>query len=278
MKLSIITINFNNLAGLQRTYESVVCQTFTDYEWIVIDGGSTDGSREFIEQHQDKFAYWCSEPDKGIYNAMNKGIAKAHGVYVNFMNSGDCFHSAEVLMKVFSLELFADILIGQVSRVGTDKIDNVLCEDNIIIDFGRVRDGFCHQGTFTKLYLLQKYPFDETLKIVSDWKFWLQTIVLNNCKIQPINIIVADYDLTGISSICTTLMWDERKMVFDELFPPMLLKEFDDYSRLKDDYKRLKNSEFVIRSEYLLAHCPTFYVMGRRFLAFLIKISNLLGK
>ena len=73
MKLSIITVNLNNLEGLKRTYESVVCQTFTDdYEWIVIDGGSTDGSREFIEQHQDKFAFWCSEPDKGIYNAMYK--------------------------------------------------------------------------------------------------------------------------------------------------------------------------------------------------------------
>ena len=72
MKLSIITINLNNLEGLKKTYDSVVCQTFTDYEWIVIDGGSTDGSREFIEQHQDKFAYWCSEPDKGIYNAMYK--------------------------------------------------------------------------------------------------------------------------------------------------------------------------------------------------------------
>ena len=72
MKLSIITVNLNNLEGLKRTYNSVVSQTFTDYEWIVIDGGSTDGSREFIEQHQDKFAFWCSEADKGIYNAMYK--------------------------------------------------------------------------------------------------------------------------------------------------------------------------------------------------------------
>ena len=97
MKLSIITVNLNNLEGLKKTYESVVCQTFTDYEWLVIDGGSTDGSREFIEQHQDKFAYWCSEPDKGIYNAMNKGIVKAKGEYLNFMNSGDCFASSFVV-------------------------------------------------------------------------------------------------------------------------------------------------------------------------------------
>lgn len=112
MKLSIITVNLNNLEGLKKTYDSVVCQTFTDYEWLVIDGGSTDGSREFIEQHQDKFAYWCSEPDKGIYNAMNKGIVRAKGEYLNFMNSGDCFACEETVAEVFGKNRTADILYG----------------------------------------------------------------------------------------------------------------------------------------------------------------------
>ena len=112
VKLSIITVNLNNLEGLKKTYESVVCQTFTDYEWLVIDGGSTDGSREFIEQHQNKFAYWCSEPDKGIYNAMNKGIVRAKGEYLNFMNSGDCFVKKETLAGVFGEERKVDILYG----------------------------------------------------------------------------------------------------------------------------------------------------------------------
>ena len=93
MKLSIITVNYNNKAGLQKTIDSVVCQTWRDFEWIVIDGGSTDGSKELIEQYQQHFAYWCSEPDKGVYNAMNKGISKAKGEYLNFMNSGDCFYN-----------------------------------------------------------------------------------------------------------------------------------------------------------------------------------------
>ena len=271
MKLSIITINFNNLAGLKRTYDSVVCQTWTDYEWIVIDGGSTDGSREFIEEHQDKFAYWCSEPDKGVYNAMNKGIAKAKGVYVNFMNSGDCFHNEDVLNKVFNLEITADILIGHVNCVGTGIVVNELCEDNNTIDLWRVIEGFCHQGTFTKLYLLKKHLFDETMKIVSDWKFWLQTIIFDKSTIQPINFIIADYDQTGISSTQTALMSEERKKVFSELFPPMLQKE------LNDCY-RLKHSEYVVRSNYLLKNSPTFYVMGRRFLALLIKISKIFGR
>lgn len=77
MKLSIITINFNNLEGLKKTFKSVVNQTFDDYEWIIIDGSSTDGSKEFIEANQEKFSYWISEPDRSVYHAMNKGIRQA---------------------------------------------------------------------------------------------------------------------------------------------------------------------------------------------------------
>jgi len=84
MKLSIITVNLNNAAGLQKTIESVITQTFTDYEYIIIDGGSTDGSVDVIKQHADKITYWVSEPDKGIYNAMNKGILQAKGEYCLF--------------------------------------------------------------------------------------------------------------------------------------------------------------------------------------------------
>ena len=98
-------------------------QTFRDYEWLVIDGGSTDGSRKFIEQHQDKFAYWCSEPDKGIYNAMNKGIVKAKGEYLNFMNSGDCFVGEDVVKSVFSEQYRTDIIYGiQLSQDGNHII------------------------------------------------------------------------------------------------------------------------------------------------------------
>ncbi len=91
MKLSIITVNLNNKDGLQKTIDSVISQTFKDFEWIVIDGGSTDGSKELIEKYSDYISYWVSEPDKGIYNAMNKGIKVAKGDYLEFLNSGDIF-------------------------------------------------------------------------------------------------------------------------------------------------------------------------------------------
>ena len=125
MKLSIITINYNNLEGLKRTYESVVSQTCQDFEWIIIDGGSTDGSKEFIEEHRDKFAYWCSEPDKGIYNAMNKGISKAKGEYLNFMNSGDEYADERVIEEFIDTKWEEDVILGDAFFVGefeTEKI------------------------------------------------------------------------------------------------------------------------------------------------------------
>src|SRR5690348_17657794 len=100
-KLSIITINLNNVKGLQKTMESVFAQTFTDYEYIIIDGGSTDGSVSEIKKHQNKLVYWISENDKGIYNAMNKGIVKANGEYILFMNSGDYLYTDNTIKEVF---------------------------------------------------------------------------------------------------------------------------------------------------------------------------------
>ena len=112
MKLSVITINFNNRDGLRKTIESVVNQTFKDFEYIIIDGGSTDGSVDVIKEYADRIDYWVSEPDKGIYNAMNKGIDVAKGEYCIFMNSGDCFYVNDVYENVFRELDGVDIIIG----------------------------------------------------------------------------------------------------------------------------------------------------------------------
>ena len=112
-KVSVITINYNNAEGLKRTLESLFVQTFTDYESIVIDGGSTDGSREVIEGFADRITYWVSEPDGGIYPAMNKGIRQATGIYYNFMNSGDLFEDSTVLENIFASDPAEDILFGK---------------------------------------------------------------------------------------------------------------------------------------------------------------------
>lgn len=114
IKLSIITVNLNNCDGLRRTIDSVVSQTFTDFEWIVIDGGSTDCSRELMEQYKDHFAFWCSEPDNGIYNAMNKGIVHANGEWLLFLNSGDWLAEKKVYFSGSSTEGISPSFMGSV--------------------------------------------------------------------------------------------------------------------------------------------------------------------
>ena len=101
MKISIITINLNNVSGLENTLSSVRAQTFRDFEQIVVDGGSSDGSVDVIRANSDWIAQWISEPDSGIYNAMNKGVRMASGDYLLFLNSGDCLASPKVLENVF---------------------------------------------------------------------------------------------------------------------------------------------------------------------------------
>ena len=201
MKLSIITVNLNNLEGLKKTYENVVCQTFTDYEWLVIDGGSTDGSREFIEQHKDKFAYWCSEPDKGIYNAMNKGIMQAKGEYLNFMNSGDCFACEETLAGVFGKERTADILYGYMKQKCIDgEYLSPRTMKNKVSWYDLYESTFPHQASFIKRELFNKVGlYDENFKVTSDWKWFAMALLHHKASYDFVPCVLAIYEGGGIS-------------------------------------------------------------------------------
>src|SRR6478735_1115877 len=112
IQLSIITINYNNLQGLQKTIESVVSQSFKDFEYIIIDGGSTDGSKVLIEKYSESITYWVSEKDNGIYPAMNKGIQVANGEYLLFLNSGDWFYENTTLSMAIPMLRPFDIVYG----------------------------------------------------------------------------------------------------------------------------------------------------------------------
>ncbi len=217
MKLSIITINYNNKVGLQKTIDSVVCQAWTEFEWIVIDGGSTDGSKELIEQYQQHFAYWCSEPDKGVYNAMNKGIDHAKGEYLLFLNSGDALYDKDVLQSVDDLKLDADIISGQVERMDNQQPLRVYDESIMMQLF---LDTLNHQGTFIRRTLFDNLRYDENYKIVSDWKFWLEAIICQNASVEVISLFVARQDVTGVSSDLQYLELDkkERREVLDSFF------------------------------------------------------------
>ncbi len=212
MKLSIITINYNNKQGLQKTIDSVISQTWKDYEWIIIDGGSTDGSKELIEEYQDHFSYWCSEPDKGIYNAMNKGIAKSKGDYLSFMNSGDCFYEPTTLEKIFQENLYGDMVYGDWVRIETDGIKfNRAPKTASIITFYTCN--ICHQAMLLKSTEMKQKGYDESYKVYADWARWM-LMMLDNCTTQYIPVtICSSYGIEGLSSVITYEMLNELERI-----------------------------------------------------------------
>ncbi|MBO7618498.1 MAG: glycosyltransferase [Bacteroidales bacterium] len=223
--LSIITINFNNCKGLQKTIDSVVPQSFRDFEWIVIDGGSSDGSRELIERSAIFFSYWVSEPDKGIYNAMNKGIKVAKGDYLLFLNSGDWLYDDSSLERCFSHSFTSDIVYGDFYFVKSGGQMVKSCFPNPLT----LRYLYCyslgHNASFIKRELLQKELYDERFKIVSDWAFFLKQ-AMNICGFEYIDEIVSCFDTNGISSINKELVKKEREAVLNELIPDMLVQDY----------------------------------------------------
>lgn len=220
MLVSIITINYNNKDGLRKTIESVINQNYNSFEFIVIDGGSTDGSLEVIQEYKMHIDYWVSEPDKGIYNAMNKGIAKAHGKYCNFMNSGDCFADNNVLNKVFRNESQADIICGNTYWVKWTKPPKEITLDNLF------NGTICHQCAFINRMLLLKYKYDENLKIVADRKFFLQSLIFENCSYKSVDVDIVIYDLNGFSSNNQVLSDLEYQHVLSELIPERIRKDY----------------------------------------------------
>lgn len=223
MKLSVVTINYNNRDGLRKTIESVVNQTYKDFEYIVIDGGSTDGSVDVIKEYADRIDYWVSEPDKGIYNAMNKGIDVAKGEYCIFLNSGDIFSSSDIIDECVP---FLD---------GTDIVAGYIQTDSGLV-WGRPKEltlayfyekcSLPHPASFITTSLLKKYRYDENLKIVSDWKFFIQVIIIDNCRLKSIDVIVSVFDTNGISLSNFNQISNESDYVLEEMFPKRLL---DDY-------------------------------------------------
>ena len=229
MKLSIITINYNNKAGLQRTIDSVICQTWHDFEWIVIDGGSTDGSKQLIEQYQSHFAYWCSEPDNGVYHAMNKGITHAKGEYLLFLNSGDALYDDNVLQKVDDVHSSADIISGQAVRMDTNELLRHY-DKNLLMQL--YHDTLNHQATLIKRDLFKDTCYDENLKIVSDWKFWLEAILWKKASVDVVDVIVTKQDMTGISSD-QKKEYEERECVLQQLMPSVLKDSLDSFQKIR---------------------------------------------
>jgi glycosyltransferase involved in cell wall biosynthesis len=230
--LSIITINYNNATGLAKTIESVVNQTSKDFEYIIIDGGSTDGSIDVIKRNEHAFSYWVSEPDRGIYHAMNKGILKATGDFCQFLNSGDRLCAADVVETMLNDMPDCSIIVGDLLKVlpsGKTFRDKASMSNNqqpTLLTF--YRGALNHSSAYIKRSLFLKYGFyDETLRIVSDWKFYLIAVGINNEPVLYRNVNVALFEMTGISSNNKELERHERKEVLKEIVPINILADYD---------------------------------------------------
>lgn len=271
--LSVVTVNFNNMAGLESTLASVSSQSFADYEHIIIDAGSTDGSADVVRRYAESSphcTFWVSEPDNGIYDGMNKGIDHASGEYLLFMNSGDYLDGRDVLSRVTFDG--SDYIYGDV-KVVLASGETVYVRSPYPLDpvFILLKDTICHQSCFINRRLFrdgQRYRTDYVL--ASDWIHIVENLVLKNgtCRYEPVCIAV--HDGNGISATSGTLGVDERMRWIRENIPRMFydaLVELDEY----------RSSEFGALIPKLKGH-RTFARWARRLVRDLFRIYGLFVK
>lgn len=262
MKFSIITVNYNNKEGLRKTIESVIHQTFRDFEYIVIDGGSSDGSADVLKEYDKHITYWVSEPDKGVYNAMNKGIAQSHGDYLNFMNSGDCFYNHTVLQHLAEKSLTTDLIVGRDYHFNASTqqgFATILPPYVSMLTF--IHHTLPHQSTFFKRLLFDNSPYDETLRLVADVKIYIQKICIEQCSIQMIDDIICLREPDGISAAQNEKRLQEHRQIISEVLPPGVFKDYETLYLLD------KSTMYKLM---LLLKTPK----SRRWLTFCIKIIN----
>ncbi|WP_165805962.1 glycosyltransferase family 2 protein [Marixanthomonas spongiae] len=270
MLISIITINYNDVAGLKKTMTSVLGQTYPYIEYIVIDGGSTDGSKEYIEQHKEQLAYWISEPDSGIYNAMNKGIDKARGEYLLFLNGGDYLYKTEIIEKVSKLLLGGkDLYYGNLLLDRNGNFVEAKYPESLSFSYFYYRGHLPHPATFIKRNLFSRvYKFKEEFKIVGDYDFLVCAVCKHNASYEHFDEFVTVYDTTGISGNpeYRALLLSERKRSLQSNFPLFTA----DAERLLRNETMLKTKRFKLLSN--LEGKPRAEKMNNYWLKLLTKI------
>lgn len=241
MNLSIITVNKNNAAGLERTIQSVINQTFKDFEYIIIDGASTDSSVEVIKKYANKIDYWISEPDRGIYNAMNKGIKVAKGEYLLFLNSGDWLVDDKVLEEVFSIGFEEDIVYGDLL---IDEKEIKYYPDKITLLYF-FRDTLPHPGSLIKKEVFNYTGlFNENFVIASDYDFFLKALIKYNVSYLHLKTVITVFLTNGISSKNYDIALKEKKEILKLNFPRI----YDDYINLleiKRKYELITNAKLL---------------------------------
>lgn len=199
-KITVVTVTYNAEKSLEKTILSVVNQTYPNIEYIIIDGGSNDKTVNIIKKYAKQIDYWVSEPDKGIYDAMNKGIDKANGEWINFMNAGDCLANEKVLWEIFSKEyrketgcVFGDSMVLENGKMRMQHINPFWRQKTKI-----KTKGICHQSCFINTRLAKLFKYDISYKIAADFKLLLD-IRCNNYLFYYVPVAVCIFDITGVS-------------------------------------------------------------------------------
>lgn len=222
MKISIITINYNNAEGLRQTLESIKAQLYKNYELLIIDGGSTDNSIEIIKEYGYKYT---SEPDNGPFDAMNKGILKASGDYCIFMNSGDSFFDKNVLRSFVEIHPYKDIYTGIAAEHLKGKIHywEPPKEENLSLRFF-YRNTLSHQASFIKTSVIKTNLYDIKFTIISDWLFFVNALLIQNASYEPLSIIVCNYMDGGISRNAQKA-FSERESALNTLLGSRIMRD-----------------------------------------------------
>lgn len=229
-KVSIITVNYNDAIGLQKTLESIhkAIQNIK-VELILIDGGSNDGSIDIIKSFESIITYSVSERDHGVYDAMNKGIIKSTGDYILFLNSGDHFYDHKSLKEAFPYLKDPDIVAFDIEMVGVKK--KIKQHPDTMTFSYLFQNTLAHQSVFIKRTLFHEVGFyDTSLKITADWKFFIKALVNHNCSYKAVHRVLSSYYMGGMSSTPQGLQQGSEERI-------KVLKE--DFKLFYEDYKEL---------------------------------------
>lgn len=258
--ISVITVVFNGAEHLEQTINSVICQAYENVEYIIIDGGSTDGTLDIIRKYEGQIDYWVSEPDEGIYDAMNKAAALATGKWINFMNTGDSFHDDEVISSMFTGVDLDDVaaIYGDVMSVYS-KAHKVLRKSRQLNLFYQGFP-FSRQSVFVKTNLLKNESFDQQYHINADYDFFYK-LYQKNFKFLYRSLVVANFDMFGASTNYVKSFQEKKRILrqYDpqkvsylshKLFLKLKLKEIikSILPNMLVTYIRINLSKFYTRS------------------------------
>ena len=242
--LSIITINYNNQEGLEKTLRSIATQTYKDYEYIIIDGGSTDTSNNIVSKYKELVSYYVSEPDNGIFHAMNKGIQVSTGEYLLFLNSGDYLFDDMTLQAVIDFGLKKDIIYGNVKVTKSGVHAEEWCPPSELTFKTFLQRSIPHQSSFIRRSLFTKIGFyNEHYKMVSDWEFFIVAVCRFQCSYKHFDRTLAVFNEEGITSNPENYpaMGLERQAVLEAHFVAFV----KDYENMREMEKELKRFAFL---------------------------------